>query len=70
MTAKEDIFENIWSKESNTMREKIKSKVIVRGFEPTREHCLAYWLGKMTFVRTRRETRKGHYFNEEWRIIA
>ena len=45
MIAKRQIFLNIWNKKNSPIRDKIKSKLEVRGIEPTQINCYEYWMG-------------------------
>lgn len=53
MDTKEQIFYNIWNKESNKMKDKIMSWMKVRGIEISEENCRDYWLGKYIPSETR-----------------
>ena len=53
MDTKLETFYNIWHKESNKMKDKIKSWMIVRGIEVTEENCRDYWMGRYIPMRGR-----------------
>ena len=45
MKDKRQLFLNIWNKKNSPVRDRIKSKLEVRGIEPTELNCYEYWMG-------------------------
>ena len=45
MKDKRQLFLNIWNKKNSPVRDRIKSKLEVRGIEPSELNCYEYWMG-------------------------
>ena len=50
---KKQAFNRIWFKEGNSpMRDRLKSKLQVRGLEPTEKNAFEYWMGYIVPIKT------------------
>ena len=58
-------FERIW-KRGTGQKDRLRSKVIVRGLPPTKKNCCAYWMGWVKPVRKS----KGKVDTVEWAHIS
>ncbi len=56
-------FDRIWAKgKTNKMVQRLKSKCMMRGLEPTEENCRDYWMGYIRYY-TDGWTGQGHHVN-------
>ena len=49
MKDKRQLFLNIWNKKNSPVRDRIQSKLINRGIEPTELNCYEYWMGYIRY---------------------
>ena len=54
MNDKRQHFLNIWNKKNSPVRDRIKSKLLCRGIEPSELNCYEYWMG---YIRPWADTR-------------
>tara|TARA_R110000744_G_scaffold26336_1_gene64923 strand:- start:1990 stop:2289 length:300 start_codon:yes stop_codon:yes gene_type:complete len=63
---KKEAFNRIWFKKYNSsMKDKLMSKLIVRGVEPTEKNAFEYWMGYIRPVIDNR-TGKVDHVNARW----
>ncbi len=63
MNERWEAFDRIWAKgKTNKMVQRLKSKCMMRGLEPTEENCRDYWMGYIRFY-TDGWTGQGHHVN-------
>tara|TARA_R110002020_G_scaffold467543_1_gene691149 strand:+ start:1921 stop:2226 length:306 start_codon:yes stop_codon:yes gene_type:complete len=63
---KKEAFNRIWFKKYNSpMRDRLKSKLMVRGVEPTEKNAFEYWMG---YIRPVVDVRTGDvsHVNPRW----